>query len=144
MKGGVMLELGNFKKAIDSLENLLKETENKEFMENLNPVIYNGLIAGVIQNFEFTYELSWKYMKRWLENNIGNSEVDGVSRRQLFRLAIENKLIDDVDIWMDFHVARNRTSHTYDFDTAEKVYEVSKEFLIEVKKLLKEIEIRND
>jgi len=139
-----MLELGSFEKAINSLENLLKETENKEFMESLKPVVYNGLIAGVIQNFEFTYELSWKYMKRWLENNIGNSEVDGVSRRQLFRLAIENKLINDVDIWMNFHVARNRTSQTSDFDTAEKVYEVAKEFIVEVKKLYKEIEKRND
>jgi nucleotidyltransferase substrate binding protein (TIGR01987 family) len=138
------LELGNFKKAINSLEALLKETENKEFMNNLNEVVYNGLIAGVIQNFEFTYELSWKYMKRWLENNIGSSEVDGVSRRQLFRLAIENKLIDDIDIWMDFHVARNRTSHTYDFDTAEKVYEVAKEFLVEVKKLYRQIELKNE
>ena len=139
-----MLELESFKKAINSLENLLKETENQEFMDSLNPVVYNGLIAGVIQNFEFTYELSWKYMKRWIENNIGSSEVDGVSRRQLFRLAIENKLIDDVDVWMDFHAARNRTSHTYDFDTAEKVYEVAKEFIVEVKKLYKEIEKKND
>ena len=139
-----MLELESFKKAINSLENLLKETENQGFMDSLNPVVYNGLIAGVIQNFEFTYELSWKYMKRWIENNIGSSEVDGVSRRQLFRLAIENKLIDDVDVWMDFHVARNRTSHTYDFDTAEKVYEVAKEFIVEVKKLYEEIEKKND
>ena len=139
-----MLELENFKKAINSLENLLKETENQGFMDSLNPIVYNGLIAGVIQNFEFTYELSWKYMKRWIENNIGSSEVDGVSRRQLFRLAIENKLIDDVDVWMDFHVARNRTSHTYDFDTAEKVYEVAKEFIVEVKKLYEEIEKKND
>lgn len=139
-----MLDLKNFKKAINSLENLLKETENQGFMDSLNSTVYNGLIAGVIQNFEFTYELSWKYMKRWIENNIGSSEVDGVSRRQLFRLAIENKLIDDVDVWMDFHVARNRTSHTYDFDTAEKVYEVSKEFILEVKKLYEEIEKKND
>ena len=138
------LELRSFEKAINSLEELLKETENKEFMESLNLIVYNGLIAGVIQNFEFTYELAWKYMKRWLENNIGNSEVDGVSRRQLFRLAMENKLIEDVDTWMEFHIARNRTSHTYDFDTAEKVYEVSKEFLVEVKKLYKEIEAKNE
>jgi nucleotidyltransferase substrate binding protein (TIGR01987 family) len=139
-----MLELESFEKALKSLEELSKQTENKELMDNFPEILKRGLIAGLIQNFEFTYELSWKYIKRWLENNLGNTEVDGVSRRQLFRLAIENKLIEDVETWMKYHYARNRTSHTYNISTAEEVYEVALEFLKDAKKLLVAIGERND
>lgn len=139
-----MLELESFEKAIKSLEDLSLQTENKELMMNFDEIIKRGLIAGVIQNFEFTYELSWKYIKRWLENNIGRTEVDGVSRRHLFRLAMENKLIEDVESWMNYHYARNRTSHTYDIATAEEVYEIALNFLKDAKKLLEAIGERND
>lgn len=39
-------------------------------------------------------------------------------------LALENKLIDDVETWMGYHYARNRTSHTYNRVIAEDVYEI--------------------
>ena len=51
--------------------------------------------------------------------NINPESVDGVTRRELFRLAAENKLIVDVDLWMDFHQARNSASHIYDDEVAE-------------------------
>lgn len=139
-----MLELGSLKKAIDSLEKLLFRTEEKEIMKNLDKIMVNGLRAGVIQNFEFTYEISWKYMKRWLEINIGSSLVDGVSRRHLFRLAIEHHLINDVDTWMDYHIARNKTSHTYNEDTAEYVYNTAKKFLVDVKIFYEVLDKKND
>lgn len=139
-----MLDLKSFEKAIQSLEKLSLRTEDKEFMMTLDEVVNYGLIAGVIQNFEFTYEIAWKYIKRWLEANIGSTVVDGVSRRQLFRLAIENHLIDDVDIWMDYHISRNRTFHTYNLDTAEEVYKTAIEFLKDVKILYKRLEMKND
>jgi len=139
-----MLELESFEKALKSLEELSKQTENKQLMDSFPEILKRGLIVGLIQNFEFTYELSWKYIKRWLENNLGNTEVDGVSRRQLFRLAIENKLIEDVETWMKYHYARNKTFHIYDVSIAEEVYEVALEFLKDAKKLLVAIGERND
>lgn len=101
-------------------------------------------MSGVIQHFEFTYELGWKFIKRWLSVNIGKSEVEGLSRRGLFRLAKEFGLIDSVDEWMLFHAARNETSHTYDENTAEEVFEVSIKFLPVAKKLLTQLELKND
>ena len=53
-------------------------------------------------------------MKRWLEENVGSASVDGVPRRELFRLAAESRLIADLPRWMEFHQARNQTSHTYE------------------------------
>lgn len=78
--------------------------------------------SGIIQNFEVCYEISWKLMKKKLEENIGRTEVDGVSRKELFRIAARNKLIDDVEKWFVFHEARNMTSHDYDGIKADEVF----------------------
>ncbi|PNU21525.1 hypothetical protein C2E25_01290 [Geothermobacter hydrogeniphilus] len=71
-------------------------------MNSLTPVQKNAMIAGVILNFKFTYELCWKFLKRWMENNISSESAEGITRRQLFRLAVESRLIDDVERWMIF------------------------------------------
>jgi nucleotidyltransferase substrate binding protein (TIGR01987 family) len=83
-------------------------------------------------------------MKRWLENTLGNTYVDGVSRRELYRIAAEHQLIKDVDQWMIYHKARNITSHTYNEDRAEEVFQIAKTFAVDAEKLLHQIEAHND
>ena len=139
-----MLELNSLKHAIDSMSELLNRTYDTKLMTSLDEVTQNGLKAGVVQNFEFTYELCWKFMKRWLENNVGASYVDGVSRKELFRIAAENLLIEDVERWMEYHKARNETSHLYDEDVADLVFEAATDFIHDAKKLLANLEARND
>jgi len=138
------LELSNLKKAITSLGALLRRAQDPELMGALDEVTRYGLRAGVIQNFEFTYELCWKSLKRWLEENIGSTYVDGVTRRELFRYGAENRLIDDVDLWMDFHRSRNMTSHTYDVSVADDVFESAALFSKEAVRFLAALEARND
>jgi nucleotidyltransferase substrate binding protein (TIGR01987 family) len=137
------LDLSSLKKAIASLKNALNvaiPASLEAMPENQQEVIK----AGVIQNFEFTYELCWKFMKRWLEVNIGTAYVDGVTRRELFRLSVENKLIKDVDQWMEYHDARNETSHTYDQDTADDIFQVAQTFFSDAFELLQVLEEKND
>jgi len=100
----------------------------------------NTLQSGVIQNFEVTYELSWKFMKRWLEKNINPSVTLGISRKEFFRIAKEHKLISDSEKWLEFHEARNESSHTYDKETADDVLEISFEFLGFAKEFLSILE----
>ncbi len=138
------MNLTNLRKAIESLDALLVRVSDPELMSGLDNVTRLGLKAGVVKNFEFAYELCWKAMKRWLEENVNNESVDGVTRRELFRLSAENKLIAEVEMWMDFHNARNETSHTYDEETAESVFQVTKAFLPEARNLLAALEARND
>lgn len=138
------LDLYSLQKAVTSLEAVLAETERQEFMDGLTRVQRNAMVAGAIQNFEFTYELCWKFLKRWIENNISSESVQGVTRRQLFRLAAESRLIEDVERWMIFHRARNQTSHVYNEQVAKDVYASATEFLPDAKKMLAALEARND
>jgi nucleotidyltransferase substrate binding protein (TIGR01987 family) len=138
------LELSSLRNAIRSLEKALQITADKIVQEDVSTDEIDLMKAGVIQNFEFSYELCWKSMKRWIEYNVGSEIVDGVTRKELFRRGLENKLISDIDIWMEFHRARNISSHIYDDKTAEEVYEIAAKFLDYAKKLLDSLESRND
>lgn len=138
------LDLSSLRKAVESLQKTLEVADDKDFMSGLSDNQKDAIRAGVIQNFEFTYELCWKFMRRWLDVNLGSAYVEGVARRQLFRLSAENKLIADVDQWMEYHDARNETAHTYDEATAEDVFATAREFLADAEKLLQALEARND
>lgn len=105
--------------------------------------VQDTLKAGVIQSFEVAYEQSWKMVQRWLAVN-GGEEVSGITRRQLFRLAAHDHLIDDVDLWMRFNHSRNLTSHTYDAAVAQEVLDLAPVFLVQAKCLLAALELRND
>ena len=59
-------------------------------------------------------------------------------------MGAENRLIDDVAVWMRYHDARNDTSHTYNLSVAAKVYSVSLDFVRDAGRLLAALEARND
>ena len=94
-----------------------------------NEVLKRSLRSGVIQNFEVAYELSWKFMKRWLEINISPDIVTGLTRREFYRIAKQNLLISDVKMWWIFHEARNNTSHIYNEDVADETLNMAFDFL---------------
>lgn len=73
--------------------------------------------AGIIQLFEMTFELSWKVMKDYLENQC--YEVKGP--RDAIKLAFQINLISNGHVWMDSLEERNMTLHTYDVKIAEKI-----------------------
>ena len=138
------LELESFHSAVDSLGQALERSEDAVLMNNLDETLRNVVQSGVIKHFEFTYELSWKFIKRWLEVNVSPDAADGVTRRELYRLGFENRLIDDVDCWMNHHEARNETTHTYRKTTADEVYAAIPAFLEDARLLLAALEARND
>ncbi len=137
-----MLDLTSLESAIASLRRSLDET--LRVMPTVSPVLQETLRAGVIQHFEVAYEQCRKAMKRWLENNVSPEDVDRASRRGLFRLAAEKRLIDSVDLWMTFHEGRNKTSHTYDLATAKEVFERAVAFAAESEKFLATLSRHND
>jgi nucleotidyltransferase substrate binding protein (TIGR01987 family) len=134
------LDVTSLKNAVNSLERALRVVLRKEQEEGTDPDEIETLHAGLVQNFEFTYELCWKNIKRWLEFNVGRESTFGITRKGLFRLAAENALIADVEIWMAFHEARNSTSHEYGGSIAESVHKKAREFLPYAKDVVSKLE----
>jgi nucleotidyltransferase substrate binding protein (TIGR01987 family) len=139
------LDLSSLHKAIGSLERTLKVAENKALDAELDNDAKDAIRAGVIQNFEFTYELCWKFMRRWLRENADVEEAEYPrTRKELFRLAARFGLIKEPLSWFSYSDARNLTSHTYDEDKAESVYETAVGFIEDAKYLLDILQERND
>ncbi|MGL4942130.1 MAG: nucleotidyltransferase substrate binding protein [Thermoguttaceae bacterium] len=133
-----LLDIFAFENAILSLERSLNVVRRRRAVAEADE--WETLRAGVIQNFEFTFELSWKMMKRWLDLNISPDLTFGVTKKDLYRLAAENGLITDVERWFDFQQSRNKTSHVYAEDIAEDVFEKATEFLPYAKNLFARLE----
>ena len=74
---------------------------------------------GVIQRFEYTFELAWNTLKDRLEYD--GVVLDTVSPRNVIRAAFRAKLIDDGDAWIDMLTDRNLMAHTYDAARLEAV-----------------------
>ncbi len=116
-------ELTNAAKSLKISTELLK---NSKTQEPQNIELHKALRDGCIQRFEFCVELSWKVSMKilGLETKAPNTAIRDMA---------QNKLIDDPQIWFDFLLARNKTSHTYAEDVAKAVY-------LEVEKLVPQLE----
>jgi nucleotidyltransferase substrate binding protein (TIGR01987 family) len=139
------LELKSLKDAVVSFKSAVKVCNETSSKQGASSDMINTLRAGVIQNFEITYELCWKFMKRWIEANFpGESDADALSKKELFRVAAEHRLINDVEKWFEYHKNRNKTSHIYDGKTADIVFKSAVEFLKDAEGFLKILEAKND
>ena len=138
-----MLELEALENSILALENSIEVYKRIANDNKDDKKLIDALRAGVIQNFEVAFEQSWKFIVRWLNENINYGIAQGITKRELFRLAGENLLIDDVSKWIYFKDCRNQTSHIYSENTAEEVLKSALEFLPYVKYLLERLKEHN-
>ncbi len=135
--------LAVYRKAVGSLERAMRVAD--KLIEGKVDTDQEEVIrAGVIQNFEFTYDQSIKFIVRWLEINIAGSDPDHKTFKDVLRMGVESQLIDNIDDWVEYRDARNETSHTYDNDKADDVFNVTKTFLKDAQQLLKTLEMKND
>lgn len=88
---------------------------------------------GLIQRFEFTYEISHKMLKRYLEWASPNpAQFDEMTFQDLIRTANEQGLLSgEWADWRQYREMRSRTSHTYDEATAIAVVAGIPKFLAE-------------
>ncbi len=137
------LDLSSLKRVLASLGNALEITRSKQF-RSLDDRWRNTLVAGVLQNFGWTFELSWKMLKRQLESELPSpAELDTMSYREMIRVGHERGLIDDPEAWFDYRLLRNITSHAYDESKARQVYDGVPAFVDSARHLLAALERRN-
>jgi nucleotidyltransferase substrate binding protein (TIGR01987 family) len=98
----------NFSKALSQLEKFIRKGADLNEMEQ----------QGMIQAFEYNFELSWNLIKDYYEYQ-GATEIQG--SRDAFRMAFNRGLISDGESWMKMIESRKKTSHTYNEDTAAEI-----------------------
>jgi nucleotidyltransferase substrate binding protein (TIGR01987 family) len=100
---------------------------------------------GLIQRFEFSYEISHKMLKRHLEAVSPTPEqFDAMAFADLIRSANEQGLLlGDWSAWKIYREMRSKTSHTYDEEIAIEVVHSIPAFLEEARHLLKQLQERN-
>ena len=89
----------------------LKEAVTKNNLSDLER-------AGVIKIYEFTFELAWKTVKDYLEEN----DVEVKFPRDTIKEGFLYEIIADGEIWLDMLQKRNLMSHTYSKENAELAY----------------------
>lgn len=74
---------------------------------------------GVIQRFEFTFELLWKTLKIFLEYKGLEVKTPRDSFKESFRI----NLLEDEEIFLDMLEDRNRTTNVYEQSISEEIFE---------------------
>ncbi|MDK2919774.1 MAG: hypothetical protein PWQ37_2507 [Candidatus Petromonas sp.] len=89
----------NFSKAYCQFSSAISDFDKLSVLEK----------EGLIQRFEYTFELAWKTLKDYLESQ----EVKVNFPREVIKAAFHYGLIEDGDVWMDMLEKRNLMAHTY-------------------------------
>ncbi len=90
----------NFDKVYEQFYSAISDFDNLNDLEK----------EGLIQRFEYTFELAWKTLKDYLESQ----EVVAKFPREVIKEAFHYEIIEDGEIWMDMLEKRNILAHTYD------------------------------
>lgn len=116
-KDGIVLmdkfqtKFNNFKNALAALEEAVSDFDKTALL---------SVRDGVIQRFEFTAELAWKTVREYLIDE-GIAEIN--TPKSVMKAAFSANLVDDEDGWIQILNDRNATSHIYDEDEADKIFE---------------------
>lgn len=109
--------LKKLSEAIEYVQECLKNDDFDSF--EMNEVLDEIIKEGLIQRFEYTYEMAWNVMKDYAAYQ-GNTDIAG--SRDAIRYAFSANIITNGDKWMDMIKSRIKTSHTYNEATADEIY----------------------
>ena len=90
----------NYEKAFIQLSDAVYQLDQLSTLEK----------EGLVQRFEYTFELGWKVLKDFLESK--NVEVN--FPRDVIKESFKTELLDDGEIWLEMLEKRNLMAHTYD------------------------------
>lgn len=123
------LDISSLDKAVDRLGEGLDRYRRDESDAQIRD--------GLIQRFEFTYELCHKMLKRYLESvSASPAGYDAMAFADLIREGNEQGLLaGDWPAWRTYRDMRARTSHTYDEAVAAAVVAGIPAFLDEARVL---------
>lgn len=120
----------NLKKAYDRLK------EVSDLYDGKNEIIRDSLI----QRFEFTYELTHKMLKEFM--NYSGVTLENSFPRTIFKKAYVNNIISDELVWINLLEDRNSTSHIYNEKLVNEIAErIANKYVHSIGELIKNLEL---
>ena len=104
--------LSNYQRALGQLTRAVELAQSRPLSELER--------QGLIQVFEFVFELAWNLMKDYFVYQ-GNPAITG--SRDAIRTAFKQGLVVDGEGWMEMIKSRNQTAHTYNESIAIEIAE---------------------
>lgn len=93
---------------------------------------------GVIQRFEFTYELLWKTLKIYFENEGIICETPKSCFKEAFRVNI----IENEAVILKMLEDRNKTSHIYSKEISDKIFKrVKTDYIDNIQKIIDKLKL---
>lgn len=132
------LDLSSFENALDTLLEALNAHEEEP--EN------RFIRDACIQRFEYSYELAYKFLRRYLEEaepipaDVSDLDFSGLIRLGFKRGILAAEWVE----WKEFRNSRNITSHAYDEQKADAVLKEIPNFYVEARFLLRQIKKRQN
>ena len=124
----------NFVSAMRQMQKAVALTEDHE-LSDLEK-------QGLIHNYETTFELAWKVVKDYLEEQGADFEK---TPRGTIRAAFRDGIIKDGELWMEMLAARNRTTYTYNEEILDTLYDqIVQKFYPMLRELLDDFSRRHD
>ncbi|SDS43218.1 nucleotidyltransferase substrate binding protein, HI0074 family [Halopseudomonas litoralis] len=102
--------LANYKRARSRLVSAVELAQSRELTDLEK--------QGLIQAFEFVFELAWNVMKDYFLYQ-GDPAITG--SRDAIRTAFKSGLIADGEGWMEMIKSRNQSAHTYNESVANEI-----------------------
>ncbi|MBZ9633739.1 nucleotidyltransferase substrate binding protein [Clostridium sp. FP1] len=120
----------NLKRAYDRLK------EVSDLYDGKNEIIRDSLI----QRFEFTYELTHKMLKEFM--NFQGVTLENSFPRTIFKKAYVNNIISDELVWINLLEDRNSTSHIYNEKLANEIAKrIANKYVDSIGELIKNLEL---
>jgi len=112
----------NFTRAYQQLASVIDRTPSLSDLEK----------EGMIQRFEYTFELAWKTLKDYLDSQA----VEAAFPREVIKQSFHYELIGNGEIWMDMLERRNMLAYTYNKDNFHQAVDlIVNNYFKEIKKL---------
>lgn len=100
----------NFQNAFMQLDQAVSKVDELSVLEK----------EGMVQRFEYTFELAWKTLKDFLEDQ----NVEAKFPREVIKKAFEYEIIENGEIWLEMMEQRNLMAHTYSEDIFKKAVQL--------------------
>ena len=126
-----------WRQRFQNLKNAYRQLEKASLQSPLNELER----AGLIQTFNFTFELCWKTLKDYLD-------AQGLKEkfpREVIKISFQNEILENGHIWVDMLDKRNELMHIYSEDAAKAAELIIKNnYFPEIQKLFNKLDKEND